>query len=110
MQIFKSTVTNFMRMKLSLLIYYKRGRPLPEDVVDLVQPKSGHDEVELHGDGSEGKDAAQQTGDREGHEPLLLRNGARNLIRAHWEGSDVPLSTTFYSPLNFSTTFTVEII
>ena len=55
----------------------------PEDVVDLMQPKSRHDEVQLHGYCAEGQHAAQHARDERVHVPGLLRDGARDLVGTH---------------------------
>jgi hypothetical protein len=68
-----------------------RISPQCRTVPYLVQPEGGHDEVQLHGDRAEGQDAAQQAGHRGVQVPLLRRDGAGDLVRAHGERRDLPM-------------------
>lgn len=54
-----------------------------EDVVELVQPDGGQDEEQLDEDRAERQDAPDQNGEHRAHVPGLLRDLARDLVRAH---------------------------
>lgn len=58
----------------------------PEDQVDLMEPERRHDEIQLHGNSSEGKDPAEHAKDDWTHVPGLERNRPRDLIGSHREG------------------------
>jgi len=57
-----------------------------EDVVNLVQPQRGHDEIQLDGDRAKGEHTSEQAGHHRVQVPLLLGDRAGDLVGAHREG------------------------